>query len=117
MKQPDWPIIRKIEAMRLEGHTADAIAAKLGLTRQQVNGYAHRHNLPRKPRSKRPHVSRKIGKFGLEHSLTVEQLQYLDAKAEQYGCETITEAALEELRDLIDAAIEAEACAKAGEGV
>jgi PP-loop superfamily ATP-utilizing enzyme len=117
MREPDWHIIRKIEALRLKAMTADAIAAELGITRQQVNGYAHRHNLARKHRSKRPHVSRRIGKFGLEQSLTVEQLQYLDAKAEQYGCETITEAAIEELRDLIDAAISRDTCAKRREGV
>jgi len=95
-----------IEKMRKDGHTArhiaDYIKATTGefYTHKNVGKYAASENLPRKRRTYRDGMA--IGSCRLGSALDASQLCTLERQAKLWGCETLSEAAIEILRDYLD---------------
>ena len=94
-----------IVAMRAAGKTAREIGATLGISTRGINRYAHRANLPPKPRKepkcKTRRLSVPIGSVYITRHLTPDELRELDRCAAQWGCATMAEAAVEILKDAL----------------
>lgn len=96
----------EMRAMYLGGARRVDIERALGVSASAV-AY-HTRDLPRvRPYSSRTYRSRKnlalpAGQFGLLTNLEQRQLVVLDNLAIKWGCETLSEAALEILRDALE---------------
>jgi hypothetical protein len=101
MMQTNLDAIRQIKELRMQGKTTGQICAALNMTKSQVCSYAARHDIPRKLRDSRAIISRRLGRFNLGATLTHEELMTLDRLAAKWGCDTLSEAALEILKDAL----------------
>ena len=94
-----------IVAGRAAGKKAKEIAAELGVTTAAVNRYVHRANLPPRPRKERKCKTRRlsvpIGSVYITRHLTPDEIRELDRCADQWGCATMAEAAVEILKDAL----------------
>ena len=107
MPVTNYDLIKQITDLRMQGLTAEEIGAIVGKTKSQVMGYAVRYNLPRKHRTPMLGISRKVGKVAFRKVLSREQLLALDRLAETWGCETLSEAAVEIIKDVLEDYIDA----------
>jgi hypothetical protein len=95
-----------IEKMRKDGHTArqiaDHIKATTGevYTHKNVGKYAASENLPRKRRTYQKAMP--MGGCRLGTALSPDQLYTLADLAKEWDCQTLSEAAIEILRDHLD---------------
>ena len=101
MKETNLDAIRQIKELRMQGKTTGQICAALNMTKAQVRSYAYRHDIPRRPRDYRAIISRRLGRFNLRATLTHEELMTLDRLAAKWGCDTLSEAAFEILKDAL----------------
>ena len=101
MMQPNLDAIRQIKELRMQGKTTGQICAALDMTKSQVCSYAYRHSIPRKPRNHRTVISRLKGRINMGEAFTHEELMTLDRLAAKWGCDTLSEAALEILKDAL----------------
>jgi transposase len=106
MTLPNQPLIDRIAELRMEGLTSAEIAERVGRTKAQVISFAHRHNLPRKPRNHRTVITRLKVRLNMAEDFTHEELATLDRLAGKWGCVTLSEAALEILKDALAEAAE-----------
>ena len=90
-----------IAQMRMAGKTAQQIADEIGATRGAVSSYAHRHALPKRETA-RPECVLPYGTLAIGRDLTPQQIKALEGEAVNMGCESLAEAALEHLRDVLD---------------
>jgi hypothetical protein len=102
MTVTNYDLIKQITDLRMQGLTSEEIGEIVGKSKSQVMGYAARHNLPRKHRTPMTGISRKVGKVAFRKVLSREQLVALDRLAEKWGCETLTEAAVEIIKDVLE---------------
>lgn len=100
------PLADVIKADRASGMTRATVAAKNGVSYGTV--VYHTRDMEPRPRTSPPYdVVRRcglmtVGQMGLTSRLNERQLIALDAEARKIGCETLTEAALEILRDYLE---------------
>jgi predicted transcriptional regulator len=90
-----------ILAMRQRGAKAKEIALHLGVSHWSISSYIAEAGIPRKP-AKLVKVSKPCGQIPMRKAFTAEQLRELDDEANEIGAETLSEAAIEILRDYLD---------------
>ena len=92
--------VAQIKALREQCLSFAEIGKHLGMTQHQVRGISCRAKLPRKP-AKPNHRVFPFGSMGFDKNLTVEDFHDLLALAQEWGCETLCEAALEIVKDAL----------------
>ena len=97
--------IAYIEKRRSEGAKAIDVAIELSLTPAGLTNYMTRNGLKpwqRKGEKMPRKFSIPVGQVSLLKSLTPDQMEQLDKIAVGWGCETMSEAVIEILRDHLD---------------
>jgi hypothetical protein len=95
---PPNPLRDEIRAAYIAGEPQIDISRRLGVTVKAVHW--NTQDLPRNYTIQGPMMP--IGKMGVKNGLTWQQKRRLQSLAEKWECETLSEAALEILRDHLE---------------
>jgi transposase len=96
--KPPNPLRDEIRAAYLAGERQTDISRRLGVTIKAVHWNIQ--DLRRDRSAKGPMMQ--IGRSGIKNNLTQQQKRTLETLAKEWGCETLSEAATEILRDYLD---------------